>query len=298
MDFQPLRAALAQLFGSDVRLAGVLAGGEEALVLRAESARGALVIHLSPPWRTRAELEWVHALARHAQQHIPQVVAPIECMAASIFEVEGRLAALFPYVEGQILDRDDPEQRADAARMLAAIHRALSSWQAGARPASSLARPAPPADPLELADTALDRWWAQASAHGWVMSPIHGDYYRRNLLCRKRRIVGVIDWHDATIGPLALELAGATFELCRDDQHHLQLDRADAFVATYRAAGGCVPDDELALLPALVRVWVRNDARMALAGAPNLATNVYAARQARAFRELASCDWRVSYLPR
>ena len=102
-----------------------------------------------------------------------------------------------------------------------------------------MSRPAQPADPNALHDPALDEWWASVGP-GLTRGPTHGDYYRRNLLCTGGRIVGVIDWHDASIRSLAVELAGATFELCRSDEHVLQCDWADEFVASYRSAGGPV----------------------------------------------------------
>ncbi len=287
-----LCGALEQLLGVSVRALVRLEGGDEAVVLRAETTAGPLVVHVSPPWRTRAELAWVHAVARHAQRSVPQVVAPIAHGGETVFACDGRLVAVFPFVEGELLNRDDPLLRADAARLLAAIHRALLTWRGGTRPASSAGKPAPPPDPPELHDPALDAWWVKARERAFVVSATHGDYYRRNLLCAERRIVGVIDWHDAAVGPLALELAGATFELCRDDHHVLDLDRADAFVMAYRAADGPVPDRELAMLLPLMRVWIRSDVRSSLATDPAIAANGYAARQLRAFRELATCTWR------
>jgi len=201
--------------------------------------------------------------------------------------------ALFPFVEGQILDRDDPVLRQQAARLLAAIHQALLSWPGGPRPPSGAGEPMPPADPPHLFDPALDEWWA-AHHSSLLVSTTHGDYYRRNLLCAGRRIVAVIDWHEATVGPLAFELAGATFELCRDDAHKLDYAKVDAFVDAYRSAGGPVPDRELEMLLPLMRCWIRDDARSSLAYEPNLEANHYAANQIRAFRELATSNWRPS----
>jgi aminoglycoside phosphotransferase (APT) family kinase protein len=149
----------------------------------------------------------------------------------------------------------------------------------------------PPPDPPDLRDPELDAWWLSVQDRAFLSSATHGDYYRRNLLCAKRRIVGVIDWHDASVQPLAVELSGATFEMCRDDEHLLQLDRANDFVASYRVAGGPVPERELDMLLPLIRLWVRNDARGSLAHIGHT-DDGYAARQMRAFRALASCEWR------
>ena len=190
-----------------------------------------------------------------------------------------------------MLDREDPVLRSEAAAILAAIHNALLDWRGGSRPLSGGRRPVPPPDPPDLRDPELDAWWLSVQDRTLLASVTHGDYYRRNLLCAKRRIVGVIDWHDAAVRPLAVELAGATFEMCRDDEHVLHLERANEFVASYRAAGGPVPERELGMLLPLTRLWVRNDARGALAhsGGPD---DDYAAKQMRTFRALASVRWR------
>jgi len=153
-----------------------------------------------------------------------------------------------------------------------------------------VSRPAQPADPNALHDPALDEWWASVGP-GLTRGPTHGDYYRRNLLCTGGRIVGVIDWHDASIRSLAVELAGATFELCRSDEHVLQCDWADEFVASYRSAGGPVLNDEIALLLNLVRVWIRDDVRSALAYGGTV-SDEYVAKQMQAFQKLSSCEWK------
>ena len=100
---------------------------------------------------------------------------------------------------------------------------------------------------------------------GFLSSATHGDYHRRNLLCENGEVVAVIDWHDAVVRPLAVELSSAVFELCTDDEHRLQLDRADEFVATYLAAGGPASDDEIEILLPLIRLWIRDDVRSSLA---------------------------------
>ncbi|HYT73367.1 MAG TPA: phosphotransferase [Vicinamibacterales bacterium] len=287
---EPFLGALAQS-------AEWLEGGDEALVLRVVTDLGAVVLHASPPWRTRKELEWVHAVVRHAHTRVPEVVTPFERFGRTAFEWQGRLVAAFPFVAGEPFDRDDAVLRADAARLLALIHTALLDCPAGPRPESRALNPVPPADLADLNDPALDAWWLAIRGQGFIVAPTHGDYYRRNLLCENRRIVGVIDWHDSSIRPAALELAGATFELCRNDEHVLQFDRADTFIELYRAAGGPVANREVEFLLPLIRLWIRNDVRSSLAHGGDVSDN-YVAKQMRAFRELASCEWRPRSDPR
>jgi Ser/Thr protein kinase RdoA (MazF antagonist) len=269
-----------------------LEGGDEALVLRAESVYGPIVLHVSPPWRTRAELVWAHAAARHARTHVPEVVAPIEHRAGTVFEWRGRPVAAFPFIAGEMLETDDPRLRADAARLLAAIHTTLQDFAGGPRPEPDGDRPVARADPAALHDPALDAWWMSASSAGFTVGPTHGDYYRRNLLCANGRIVGVIDWHDASVRPLALELAGATFELCRNDEHVLSYDRAHEFVAAYCAAGGPISTREIEMMLPLIRVWLRDDVRSSLAYGARV-DHPYVVKQMRAFGKLATSEWRA-----
>jgi len=291
MNENRLRDTLKQFLKKDIWDLDPLEGGDEAIVLRADSADGPLVVHISPSWRTRAELTWAHSVARYAKKSIPQVVAPLERNRTTLFEFDGRLAAVFPYVCGQMLNREDSLLREKAAKLLAAIHCALQTWDGGSRPGPGPGKPALFSDPDGLDDPTLDRWWVRAKKHGFKPGPTHGDYYRRNLLCIGQQILGVIDWHDASVRPLVVELAGATFEFCRNDDHVLDFKRADAFVAAYRNSGGPVPDSELTLLLPLIRLWIRNDARNSLAYDQGSGANEYAEKQISAFQALSACSW-------
>jgi len=246
-------------------------------------------LHASPRWRTRAELHWVHAVVRHVHVSVPQAVVAIERWGRTTFEWDGRLLALFPFIDGSTLDREDAKLRKQAARLLAGIHTGLLDWTAGPRPAPSERAPAFPTKPADLDDPDLDVWWEGVRDQEWVEGPTHGDYYRRNLLCANREIVGIIDWHDAEVRPLAVELAGATFELCRDDEHLLDTGRAEEFLASYRDAGGPVPDRDIEMLGPLMRTWIRNDVLGSLASGGD-ASSDYIAKQIRAFRSLGTGD--------
>jgi Ser/Thr protein kinase RdoA (MazF antagonist) len=284
-----LVSAAERFFGTSIQGGDWLEGGDEAGVLRAEAEGVLFVLHISPSWRTREELEWVHGLVRYAHSHVRQAVAPVERKGLTILEWEGRHVGLFPFVEGQALDRDNSTLRMEAARILAAIHKSLLDWPGGSRPEHGRRRvlPSPTTD---LIDTDLDAWWMSARRQPFMIAPTHGDYYRRNLLCSSGRVVGVIDWHDAMVKPLVIELASATFELCRNDEHALQFDRADQFVATYSAAGGPIPPNEIRMLLPLIRLWLRSDALSSIAYDEDSGGD-YARKQIRAFHDLSCCDW-------
>ncbi len=81
---------------------------------------------------------------------------------------------------------------------------------------------------VELADPELDAWWA-ARAPGLVRGVCHGDYYRHNLLVDHDEIRGIIDWHEARLGPLIGEVAFAAWEFGPRSRGfiHETMDRSD-----------------------------------------------------------------------
>ena len=93
----------------------------------------------------------------------------------------------------------------------------------------------------------------------------------------------------AAHAPQALELAGATFEFCKDEQHVLSMSRAREFVVDYRAAGGPVDAREIDLLMGLMRIWLRRDALGSLAWGSTL-EDAYVQGQVRAFHALVDAS--------
>lgn len=122
-----------------------LDGGEEATVYRLDSGAGTVVLHISPAWRSHDELAWVHRLIQHVKPHVPEAVAPLGAPGETIIEHEWQCAALYPFVEGTPLDREDPRQREHAAQCLAAIHRATRTGFDAPRPPAPFS--APPSTP-------------------------------------------------------------------------------------------------------------------------------------------------------
>lgn len=234
---QSLCAAAERFVGDTLEPAQWLEGGYEALVLKAEGRQGAIVLHASSSVRSRAELSWCDAVARQARKTVPQVVVPVERNGDTLAAWRGGLLAVYPFVDGFRLDHNDPNLRREAAQVLAKIHRGLLGWSGGLRRAATW-ETALAKLPVSLRDDALDAWWNAAKAESVLTSVIHGDYYRGNILCAHGKISGVIDWHDADSAPLALELAGAIFELCRDGDLVPKSTLAMDFIEAYRKSGG------------------------------------------------------------
>lgn len=272
-----------------------LTGGEESAVWRLATDCEPIVVRISPAWRTVAELQWVHDLTRFTARVIPEVVAPLSAVDGStIFLHAGQPVAVFPFVEGKMLDREDSGLQQAAALLLVRLHQAMSAWPGHrVRPPSGPAAPVPwsaERDPQALLDADLDLWYATQHASAQLPTgPVHGDYYRRNLLCLDKRICGVIDWDESHIAPYLEEVAWAMWEFAKvpsgDD---LYVERALAFFQTYCEAGGlCQKADVRSILP-LIRQHFREEIRRSLAAAERGEKwdETYVEKEIRAFQHL------------
>ncbi|MFL5541027.1 MAG: phosphotransferase enzyme family protein [Longimicrobiaceae bacterium] len=284
---------LRRRYGLDAEVAGRLEGGNECDVFVLASDAGERVARVCPPWRTVAELEWAYGLAAYAAGAIPEAVAPLAARDGSrVFALGGRPVAIFPHVAGRHLDRDDAAERDEAARLLARLHQVLPAWP-GARP-----RPGNPHQArlfagrdaiLEPADPDLDRFLAARAADPAVRRvPLHGDFYRGNLLVEGGRITGLIDWDDSRVGSLESELAWSTWELAQAPDGGLDPGRTARFLEVYVASGGPASPDLAVLVPLIranLRREVREAARARAAGAV-LDDDEYVARALRGFNAL------------
>jgi Ser/Thr protein kinase RdoA (MazF antagonist) len=143
---------------------------------------------------------------------------------------------VLPYVEGE------PGPVANAAEVLARVHARGAEWP-DARP-----RPGRPA--YADLDWEQNDWWSWhavpkppelvrafehvrawiASGPELVVTPIHGDPARQNVIARRGRVVGLVDWEWARLDWAGIELAIAAHAFAEEDPR--------SFVAAYRAAGG------------------------------------------------------------
>jgi Ser/Thr protein kinase RdoA (MazF antagonist) len=211
-----------------------LTGGYESDVYRV----GELVVRVSPAWRTDAELLWTHDLTRHCARTIPQVVAPLAARdGRTLFRWDDRPVTVYPYVAGEPLDWSKPALLEQAGTLLARIHNAGLCWpNRRPRPSASTAAPSIPdalPDPPEIVDPDLDRWFETVFAQqDHVTGPVHGDYYRANLLCADKLILGIIDWDESEVRPLITETAWAMWEFAHD-AGHFDYNRAQPFLWAY-----------------------------------------------------------------
>jgi Ser/Thr protein kinase RdoA (MazF antagonist) len=280
-------------YGLEFDAESTLHGGEESSVTRVRSGDASFIVRVSPAWRTLAELAWAYELAAFAATEIPEALAPVRARDGSLaFEQDGRVVSVFPFVDGEVLDRSSERERDSAARLLARLHRVLPSWpNARPRPASRPNVPVlvPRIDPPGLADPALD-----AAVHRLSVTATpalaHGDYYRGNVRCVDHRIVALFDWDDLGVWTLENELAWSVWEFTQaDDAATLDLSRARRFLDVYSASGGTAPLGDLGFIVPFIRDDIRTEIReaAAMAEAGHVPDPVYVQRSNEAFVNLA-----------
>ena len=264
-----LLGAVAARYGFELGPGEPLGGGYESDIIKAERVGGAVVVRISPEWRSLDELTWAYELATYAAAQIPEALAPLRARDGSLaFEHRERVVSVFPFVRGAMLDRANAAERDSAARLLARLHRVLPAWRAARpRPASRHSAPnlVPAVDPPGLVDHALDDAVARLAARA-PAALTHGDYYRGNVRCADGEIVALFDWDDACSWTLENELAWSVWEFAQaDDVATLDLDRARRFLDVYAASDGPVPLGDLDFVIPFIRDDVRTEIREAAA---------------------------------
>jgi len=143
------------------------------------------------------------------------------------------------------------------------------------------------ADDLQAAIyAAACREWASIAAKTFPMALVHGDYWPGNILWRRNRLIGVIDWEQPRIGDPVKDVA-----TCRGDISILfGMAAADEFLRRYIAAGGASVET-LPFYELLISTWaVREIEQWAvvypLLGRPDL-TPAAARERIRTFAQAA-----------
>lgn len=219
-----------------------LAGGWTSTMLALSSSEESAVARLMTrePWRTHGE-----ALTTREQQ-IQRMLAgsPVPAprtLALDATGVEcGVPAHLMTLLPGSLeTQRRDSRSLEALARTLAAIHairptvpvRRCQSWAWEAKfvvPAWS-ERP-------QLWETAFDLLRQEHSGSDWRF--LHRDFQPRNVLWDDDRVVGVVDWVEASMGPRWLDVAHCSTHLALEHGG----DTAAEFAAAYVALTGATAD--------------------------------------------------------
>jgi Ser/Thr protein kinase RdoA (MazF antagonist) len=237
-----LRQDLCAAFGVPAHGRAVrLHGGEESAAYRL----GDVVVRIAPQWRTDHEMRWFATLANHAATVVPEVVAPLPAASGDfVVRLGGRPISLWPFVAGEWPTKGDPGLRDQAAELLARLHKALADAPMPDEPPTPMAQ-GPGED---LADPELDAWLESRAS--LAVQPLHGDYYRGNVLAVDGRITALLDWDDAYVGPLEKDLCEAAWEWGNGLKTG-SLAGPLAFLAAYTSSGG------IAVTPFALRQYAR-----------------------------------------
>ena len=244
--------AIAEAWGLDLADdATRLHGGEESAAYRV----GEHVVRVGAEWRSSEMLEWCNGVARAASLTVPEAVAPLSTPSGStVVRFGDRPVTLWPFIDGAWSDED--EHFAEAAALLARLHRALDGIEVGGRPEDTTPLAAAP----DLYDAELDEWLLEFEDSHRHVHPQHGDYYHGNLLAADGRLVALIDWDEAFIGPPEIGLANAAWEW-GDGLWADSFDDVFEFVDLYVGARGTAPGITEAELRQLVRARLRREIR-------------------------------------
>jgi Ser/Thr protein kinase RdoA (MazF antagonist) len=178
---------------------------------------------------------WEHRLVRFLAERLEEVRPPIAAADGSTLVRWGEwIISVWPYVAGsQARGRYEPHAVA-AAKLLRRLHEAAAGWDGGQRPGG---RPV---------------------AGEGVRGAIHGDFYRGNVLFRRGRIVGLVDWEESCVDLQAYELANAVWQFCCSKREH-NFDRRLARSMLDAYGSDLAPDDLVPLVLTRLRyeleVW-------------------------------------------
>lgn len=199
-----LPTGLRTRFGLDPLRFVPLRGGNAHTIFRQDD----LVVRLE---RLRAdELEWQFALLEFLGPRVPEVVQPLAHESG---------VSIWPYVPGRLARRNDRDDALAAADLLRRLHVVGRDWAGGQRPG------------------------ATGTAGAGARGPVHGDFWRGNILMRRRAVAGLVDWEESCVDLLEYELANAVWEFCKSKRTH-DFDR-DLAREVLAAAGSSRSPEEL-----------------------------------------------------
>lgn len=270
-----------------------LTGGYECDVWRVRADNRDYVVRVCPEWRKAEDIRRIYDYVKIVADYISEVIAPIQTRTGHhFFDYQARGILLFPFVAGNMLDRDNMTLICQSAETLARIHvTSLDLPQniidnAQSAPSLTLNRE----DPKSIQDPALDRWYNDfINRDDLVMGMMHGDYYRGNILYDENYVLGVIDWDECYYGAIIREFAWATWEMCHTDAcDNLDMKKVISFLLIYAQTDNRVSRIGFNAIIPLIRYHLRYEIRRSFVLEDNGQDwdNGYREQEIRAFNNL------------
>ena len=239
---------IGALYGLDVAGARpILAGSVNTNVALALAGGGRAFLRVYEEQSHDGAADDVRLLAHLAARGVPtpEPLAQQGAPGASVFVAEhaGKPAAVFPWVEGEVLcqARVTPGAAAQVGEALARVHLAGASFpgaqpsrfgpvQLAGRIASLRAMPLAPDLPaaVEALAARLDRLPSRGPREGGGSGLVHGDLFRDNVLWKDGRIAALLDFESASLETYAFDLMVTLLAWCFGDRLDPDLCRAMA----------------------------------------------------------------------
>ena len=246
------------------------------------------VLRVNVPEEPAEYVEPTLRIAGAYSSRLKFVPAPIQTRSNELWSpIDGRVASLWPFLEGEVRRELTVNHRNSAARVLAEIHTAGTRFlQDGGFPTTwslrgmgwrgnrrwSLSRvvgflsstdvkkpgwvdQAALISELEASANDVSPRLASMEEQVYSISAVHGDFYPGNLLFDAGdEIVAVLDWDDARVDWTGWDVGTALLEFCAGPAGiDLDATQCSSFIAEYRRAGGALTEDGRSQLPTLIR---------------------------------------------
>ena len=249
-------AALGHAYGRDiVAMKGLLAGSVNSNFALEAATGERLFLRVYEEQTVETAKREATLLAALARAGVPTPEPFFRTDGAGfISTVRDKPAALFPFIEGEILCQKRVTERAarEVGRSLAEVHAAgREPSLAGCVGATRFDRagvaarlqslPTDVSDDIRAAQRRIARVLASPPPETPVAGVIHGDLFRDNVLFRDTGIVALLDFESASVGSYAFDLMVTILAWCFGDGLDARL--ASAMTEGYLAAVRFPPDE-------------------------------------------------------
>lgn len=222
---------------------------------RLETSRGAYFVRIYEEQTEEGALRDVELAVRLAERGVRTPAPLADRSGARLARVAGKVAAVFPWVHGEMVC-----QAGVTPALARAVGEALGEFHCAARGVSASAGRFRAEDVrgrlvaisdarfLEAAralTAALDRWVARRNPR-LPRGLVHGDLFRDNVLWSGGSIAALLDFESAADGPYAYDLAVTLLAWCFGDAFRREL--AAAMLAGYESRRALAPEEREGLL--------------------------------------------------